>query len=149
MTNNQEMIGIVEKAIKCGWLEKEIKTHQFLNRKYEIIVEIKQSIEIWVSDGAAMSELFNGSINDLIADKGFMEALYGSETVCKSCGKGLKTQEDRDVAYDFVTGKLRCLYCGDFVCMPAHQYHAQQLIILSDDERIECFKKVLENKKDT
>lgn len=150
-TDEQTLKSLVEKAIGNGWLKEEISIHSILGRKNKVVIEFEEDEErigVWLSDGGGMSSLFIGSINDLIANHSFMQAIFGKNGCIgldkKECP--FFSNEGKNKAGDitFCFGD-NCTYGENESSRfnVGYGHHAQQLIILSESKRIEYLRRVL------
>jgi hypothetical protein len=124
MTNNQKLKELVERGIENKWLPKKIGDLSF----EEFRIPSKSVTFIYRT---GKSKLYRDySLPDLIAEDGFMKAIYGEELVCA-----------RD------EGKSVAESCRDY-CGISRIYHHDQCEGGGSMERFEYIKSVAINKKD-
>jgi hypothetical protein len=125
MTGKEILTGLVEKAREGGFMKN--KDGFEICGKYIVFYNEKAP---FAGYDKGMTDIERLTLSDLITNRPFMEAVYGSEMVCIECGN-LETSLS---AHNY---KI----CDHDNCIPAHHYHAQQLIILSPDERLKYIER--------
>lgn len=132
MKDKQVIEAVVKKAMENGfneWTHFEINPSSLLYRNEEVVIELEQINE----DGYLGDSYEQFRWGELIFNHDFAKAFFGEEKdtlYCIDTERRLSNGRGRSIYYD----KQR---------LTTWQYHLQQLVILTDDKKLEYLKEFI------